>query len=604
MFPTKTLVAVVGGMAVAGSVLVAPQVDAEPTAGRAFAWGNNQYGQLGNNSTAGSAVPVPVDTAGVLAGMTIAAIDAGTYHSCAVADGKAYCWGNNAFGQLGDNTTTDSKVPVAVNTAGVLAGKAITAIDAGPLHTCAVADGKAYCWGNNAFGQLGDNTTTDSKVPVAVNTAGVLAGKTVTSIDAGPLHTCAVADGKASCWGDNYYGQLGNNTTTDSRVPVAVDTSGVLNGKTVTAIAAGGNHTCAVADGKASCWGYNGYGQLGNTNTNSSLPVAVDTTGPLAGRTITAITAGASHSCAVAEGRASCWGRGDYGQLGNNSTTGSSVPVPVDTSGVLARTVAAITAGELHSCAVADGKAYCWGRGDYGQLGNNSTTNSSVPVEVTTGGVLAGQTITAIDASYGHSAVLAAAPPLPPTAVTGAPGNGQVSVSWVPPADDGGSPVLDYTVTTIPGGARCTTSSTACVVSGLTNSTPYTFTVTARNAIGTSVPSAPSPPVTPTAPPVTPAKQTQTAKVKVPKKIKYKGKTVLLKKAVRTNAKQKAKSKVTVKPKKKKYAKATTTKKGKVRIKTFGRKKLKVKLKLTAPATDQYTAYTYTKKWTVKKKRS
>lgn len=94
-----------------------------------------------------------------------------------------------------------------------------------------------------------------------------------------------------------------------------------------------------------------------------------------------------------------------------------------------------------------------------------------------------------------------------------------------------------------------------------------------------------------------------TASVKVPKRIKYKGKTVLLKKAVRTNAGQKAKSKVTVKPKKKKYAKVTTTKKGKVSIKTFGEKKLKVTLKLTAPATSQYTAYSYTKKWTVKKKK-
>ncbi len=176
-------------------------------------------------------------------------------------------------------------------------------------------------------------------------------------------------------------------------------------------------------------------------------------------------------------------------------------------------------------------------------------------------------------------------------------------MAWSAPADDGGSPVLDYTVTAIPGGASCTTSSTACVVSGLANGTAYTFTVTARNAIGTSAPSAPSAPVIPTAPPATPAKQTQTAKVKTPKKIKYKGKTVLLKKAVKTNAGQKAKSKVTVKPKKKKYAKVTTTKKGKVRIKTFGRKKLKVKLKLNAPATDQYTAYTYTKKWTVKKKK-
>jgi hypothetical protein len=143
------------------------------------------------------------------------------------------------------------------------------------------------------------------------------------------------------------------------------------------------------------------------------------------------------------------------------------------------------------------------------------------------------------------------------------------------------------------------------VVSGLTNGTGYTFTVTARNAIGTSTPSTPSAPVTPTDPPVQPpVLQQQTASVKVPKKIKYKGKTVLLKKKVKTNAGQKAKSKVTVKPKAKKYSKVKTTKAGKVTIKTLGKKKLKVTLKLTAPATSQYKAYTYTKKWTVKKKRS
>ena len=163
MFSTKALVAVVAGMAVAGSVLVAPQVVAEPTAGRAASWGDNQYGQLGNNSTAGSAVPVAVDTAGVLAGKTVTAISTGSYHSCAVADGRVYCWGNNGYGQLGNNTTTDSSVPVAVNTDGVLAGRTVIAISTGAYHSCAVADGKAYCWGYNGDGQLGNNSTTGSR---------------------------------------------------------------------------------------------------------------------------------------------------------------------------------------------------------------------------------------------------------------------------------------------------------------------------------------------------------------------------------------------------------------------------------------------------------
>jgi alpha-tubulin suppressor-like RCC1 family protein len=603
MFQTKTPVALLAGMAMAGAIVVAPGAFADPTAGRAAAWGDNFNGQLGNNSTVTSRVPVAVNTAGALVGRTVTAISAGFDHSCAVADGRVFCWGWNRYGQLGNDSTTDSSVPVAVNTAGALAGKTVTAISTGAYHSCAVADGRAFCWGGNHSGQLGNTTTTDSSVPVAVNISGALAGKTVTAMAAGLFHSCAVADGRGFCWGGNAYGQLGNTTTTtDSSVPVAVNISGALAGKTVTAVAAGNGHSCAVADDRAFCWGLNILGQLGNTTTiNSTVPVAVNTSGPLAGRAVTAITGGAFHSCVVAEGRASCWGDNGAGQLGDSTTTDSSVPVPVNISGALAgKTVTGITAGGGHSCAVADGKAFCWGSNNYGQLGNNNTANSKVPIAVDTTGLLDGKTVTAVTAGGNHSVVLAAAVPQPPTAVTGVPGNGQATVSWTAPGDDGGSPVIDHTVTAIPGGASCTISSTSCVVSGLTNGTGYTFTVTARNAIGASTPSAPSAPVTPSAP----VKQKQTATVKVPKKIKYKGKKVLLKKAVWTNAGQKAASKITVKPKAKKYAKVKTTKKGKVTIRTFGKKKLKVTLKLTAPATSEYTAYSYKKKWTVKKKRS
>ena len=116
-----------------------------------------------------------------------------------------------------------------------------------------------------------------------------------------------------------------------------------------------------------------------------------------------------------------------------------------------------------------------------------------------TDGPLAGKTVTSIDAGVEHSAVLAAAAPQSPTAVAGVPGDGLVTVSWTPPVDDGGSPVLEYAVTAIPDGAVCVTAGLSCVVSGLANGTPYTFTVTARNAVGVSPPSAPSAPVTPKA---------------------------------------------------------------------------------------------------------
>jgi len=185
-------------------------------------------------------------------------------------------------------------------------------------------------------------------------------------------------------------------------------------------------------------------------------------------------------------------------------------------------------------------------------------------------------------------------PPGAPQFPSATPGNTDAAVTWSPPASDGGAAITKYTVTAAPGGATCTTGGTSCTVPGLTNGQAYTFTVVATNAAGDGPPSAATAAVTPSS-------DAQTATVKTVKKIKYKGKTVLLKKAVTTNADQKAKAKVTVKPKGKKYAKVTISKKGKVTIQTKGKKKLKVTLKLTAPATAKYKAYSFTKKWKVKK---
>ncbi len=361
---------------------------------KAYCWGNNTSGQLGNNSTTTSSTPVAVDTSGVLASKTIKSIAAGTGHTCVIAsDDKAYCWGQNTYGQLGDNSTTSSSVPVAVDTSGLLAGKTLKSITAGTYSTCAIAsDSNAYCWGYNYHGQLGNNSTTNSSVPVAVSTSGVLSGKTVKSISpiGNSYYVCAVAsDNNAYCWGQNNYGQLGNNSTTKSSTPVPVSTSGTLAGKTVKSITVGSSHTCAVAsDNNAYCWGYNYNGQLGNNSTtNSSVPVAVSTSGVLSGKTVNSITAGNNYVCAVAsDNNAYCWGGNANGQFGNNSVTSSSVPVAVNTSGVLAgKILKSISApvNASHTCAISsDYHAYCWGGRTNGRLGDGSTTGSTVPLKV------------------------------------------------------------------------------------------------------------------------------------------------------------------------------------------------------------------------------
>ena len=240
-------------------------------------------------------MPVAVDTSGALAGQTLTQITTGTEHVCSVdAAGAAYCWGNNNLGQLGDGSTTDSDVPVAVDTSGTLAGQTLTQITTGTEHVCSVdAAGAAYCWGNNNLGQLGDGSTTDSDVPVAVDTSGTLAGQTLTQITAGGSHTCALdSAGAAYCWGEGYYGELGGGIGGFSALAVAVDTSGVLHGKALAQITAGEFHTCAISTaGAAYCWGRNDHGQLGDGKTaDSSVPVAVDTSGVLAGQALTRIT--------------------------------------------------------------------------------------------------------------------------------------------------------------------------------------------------------------------------------------------------------------------------------------------------------------------------
>ena len=334
----------------------------------------------------------------------VTAISAGANHTCArLTDGTVQCWGRNTYGELGNGSNTNSNVPVSVTG---LTGA--IAIAAGAAHTCALlSGGTVQCWGVNPYGELGNGTTTNSKVPVSVTgLTGAIA------ITAGADHTCALlTGGTVQCWGWNLNGQLGNGTDTGpqtcfgqacSIVPVPV--SGLTG---VIAITAGNYHTCAlISGGTVKCWGESyPYGQLGNgTTTDSTVPVSVTgLTGAIA------ITAGLNHTCALLTGgTVQCWGWNYYGQLGNGTDTGpqtclggqacSSVPVPV--SGLTG--AIAISAGASHTCAlISGGTVQCWGGNGLGQLGNGTPINSKVPVSVTglTGAI-------AISAGASHTCAL------------------------------------------------------------------------------------------------------------------------------------------------------------------------------------------------------
>jgi RHS repeat-associated protein len=356
------------------------------TTGDVSCWGDNEFGQLGNGVARidGDSAPdiaTPPDPI-ALPGPAVS-VTAGSAHACVMLlGGSVSCWGRNDFGQTGGGVYSAS-VPLASPV--VLPGPAI-GLSAGAHHTCALIDGgDVVCWGSDSAGQLGDGT---ASAGTNAPTQPLALPSPTTGIELGSLHSCAlVADGDISCWGADTSGQDGDGTPL-ANLDEPSDPIGIPQRESGESLGLGDSHSCAVyVGGEITCWGSDAQDQLGNGtgfNDESDPPSTITLPGTAAATTV---VGGGTHSCAVlTSGDLTCWGVGLRGQLGLGVTVDHQPEaanlVQFQTTGP----VTAIDAGASHTCAVhQNGDLVCWGWMRDGRLGNgNTTTNSawfpSIPI--------------------------------------------------------------------------------------------------------------------------------------------------------------------------------------------------------------------------------
>jgi alpha-tubulin suppressor-like RCC1 family protein len=360
------------------------------TEGKAYCWGRNTWGNVGDGTTIDRTTPVPV-----AGGHTFATISTAYANTCAVTvQGVGYCWGSNGVGQLGDGTRTNRTVPTPVATS-----QTFTSISTNNGATCGLTpSGDAYCWGANKSGMVGAGAVScgSEGCTAPLKVSGNL---TFASVSVGAYTTCGrTTSGRTYCWGGNVFGELGIGTATGPEVcpdPYVVSTLvppggsacsmvplELTGGIALRAVYAGGFFTCGLDDdGQAYCWGANNTGEFGNGTKSSFSPNSVPTAAA-PGYRFSLLDTGNQRLCGVTlTGEAYCWGLALYGAgCGETSCAGSTTPSLVPGGNAFT----SITGGKGgHRCGLTgSGQAYCWGGNTYGALGNGSTVNNPVPVAV------------------------------------------------------------------------------------------------------------------------------------------------------------------------------------------------------------------------------
>jgi alpha-tubulin suppressor-like RCC1 family protein len=329
------------------------------TNNRAYCWGDNSTGQLGDGTNLDRSRPTPV-----AGGHSFVLVSAGLTYSCGITtENRAYCWGQNTAGQLGDGTTIDRRLPVQV-----AGGRRFQQVRSGAFHTCAVNPSNvAFCWGQNSNGQLGTGNTKASLVPVRVK-----GGLEFRRVFTAGLHTCgATLDDRGYCWGRNEDGQLGDGTTIQKFQPTLV-TGGRRFSQVMVGAAQGGawnSVSCGLTTAsRAYCWGDNVAGAIGDGTSGFNLrrptPTAV-----LGGLLFSGVSTGGVHTCGVTTNNvAYCWGSDGNWQSGDGDFSQNDHLTPNPVAG--GHAFRAITTGTFHTCAITTtDRAYCWGNNSQGQLG-------------------------------------------------------------------------------------------------------------------------------------------------------------------------------------------------------------------------------------------
>ena len=299
----------------------------------------------------------------------------GDQHTAAVkTDGTLWTWGGNInYGQLGTNDLVNRSTPVPTFAGGTNWKQA----SCGNFHTAAIkTDGTLWIWGRGISGRLGTNDVVNRSTPVPTFAGGT----NWKQVSCGGSHTAAIkTDGTLWTWGRGSEGQLGNASTTDKSTPVTT----FAGGNNWKQVSGGSLYTTAIkTDGTLWTWGSGNYGLLGNAQiTSRSTPVTTFS----GGTNWKQVRGGFHHTSAIkTDGTLLTWGRGSNGRLGNASTTDRSTPVTTFAGG---NNWKQVDGGNFHTVATkTDGTLWTWGRANYGQLGNASTTDRSTPVTTFAGG--------------------------------------------------------------------------------------------------------------------------------------------------------------------------------------------------------------------------